>query len=167
MEDKVTQADLAAGYSLAAWLPGAFVSGSAILDLDTAKDVDVVVPASSWSPSAAFLQSYGLESYEPLEDAAYAADVTANEIVALYRGRNKINVIVVSDLYYPAYKAGELEYLRNPQLYVNSKPVREALHKDMKAEIRSMLDGSWQEKHRTPVAVTGPHGMPVFWGFGA
>ncbi len=167
MTTKVSIEDFWTAKCLAGMLPGAFVSGSAILDLSKANDVDIVVAASNWDVSSPLVTQFGLLRYTPEDLQEYSQDVKDSEIVHLYRGNHNINLIIVSDLYYPAYKAGELEYLRNPHLYRDSKSAREVLHKDMKAVIRSMLDGSWQEDRRPPNVWRTIHGLPIHAGFSA
>lgn len=106
---------------LFATLHNGIVSGSYIIDPETANDVDVFIP-ECYKPAKTTLDRYHFVQYDPLEGSAeYDQAKFYDEIKELYRGDAKINLIIVNDFFWPAYCDAHRELLINKDKYTQRK----------------------------------------------
>lgn len=118
---------------------GSFIAGSALIDYDNAKDVDVVVSHGVWlSCMNQVIQMYGLvvETKEDGEDKYEEV----SELVYTYRTQNGlINLLVVDDKFYAAYRAAAYQMISRPS-YFKTRERRIWLHQKLKNRIRIWFD---------------------------
>lgn len=119
---------------------GGILSGSAIVNLDTAKDLDVFVPEYKFTVEVLHkVEAGGFQEYFPhKDDWAYEEAYEAGEIVHLYRGPHKINLVIVSSDMWVAYKAAHRFLCASPDTYT-AKVSRQNLFIGQKNILHSML----------------------------
>lgn len=130
-------------------LEGAFVTGSYLVDKDKANDIDVVVSFTAWKLHyAQTFQPYDGEYRDVAgvifkrqdgEDAQEYADEENEmyELCAHYRGGG-LNILVIRDLYLPAYKAAAYALEASPKYY-GDREARVKIHQHFKGLIRKLL----------------------------
>ena len=140
---------------------GAFISGSWLIynrgfHLDKPPgDIDVVCSQSALHSEA--LQSVaaiGLVKSETEHDAKYNTDEGDDyELVANYRFNN-VNLIVVADKFFAAYKAARDILEEKPALF-STREQRVNLHHRLKAHVREMFgEYAWMKFCQSPVPLS-------------
>lgn len=129
-----------------ALLTGGLLSGSYLVDPETARDVDVFIPEYNWQGKCdPHIVAYELEGYDPLEGTSeYAQANEFGELSCLYRTDYGLNVIIVSANMWPAYLSAHRELAANPQEYT-SKRKRANLFIRQKNIIHTMLGNQVRE----------------------
>lgn len=131
----------------------AFISGSYLTNPDEANDIDVVVSDSAFQLNRAAVSdaNFVREAQEKEEQYQEGTD-DMYELVSCWR-KNGVNLIVVNDLFYPAYKAAQRIMSERPELF-NSRSKRVALHHRLKAHVREMFgEAAWTKFSQSPVPV--------------
>lgn len=130
-------------------LEGAFVTGSYLVDKGKANDIDIVVSKTAWKLH--YVEHYGSDPDEyrdvagiifkkqEEEDSSEYADEENEmyELCAHYRGGG-LNILVIRDLYLPAYKAAAYALEASPKYY-GDRESRVKIHQHFKGLIRKLL----------------------------
>lgn len=127
--------------SLASRLIGltpAFMSGSYLTNPETANDIDIVISETEyWDHESHFL---GFRHYDKLDGDQYRE---VHELAwTSYAGR--VNLLVVKDLFLPAYQRAAFEMTQYPHRFQTRKE-RIKLHQQLKNVIRSQHDMELRE----------------------
>lgn len=119
-------------------LTPAFIGGSYLTNPDTANDIDVVISETDyWKYESHFL---GFRHYDKLDGEQYRE---VHEIAWVAYARN-VNLLVVKDLFLPAYKQAAFEMQMQTQHY-QTREQRIKLHQQLKNVIRSQNDMELRE----------------------
>jgi hypothetical protein len=149
----------------------ALLGGSAIVDYDKANDVDICVPAAkdedNWHLLGFRRICEGDDKYPEIDH---------ERLLAVYekepeegKHKKKINVIIVGDMYWPAYVASITAMIYRPDLY-DTREKRIELHKGWCQVIRCMLrtgakgfGPSYMQMHKEEPCDVHPDSLPVHW----
>lgn len=130
-------------------LPGAFVTGSYLVNKRKANDIDVVVSDTGFRLYVATHDALNLDGtfdisgvdfvpQESEEDDHYAdADNDMYELHSHLRA-GSINVLIIRDFFVPAYRAASYYLENNPKAF-EERDARVEIHQKMKSVIRAML----------------------------
>lgn len=151
----ITQADKDAIVGVVDAFDGAFISGSYLVDKAKANDIDVVVPLLAWRLWVSENESYGtvggvkFELQESESEDHYAdEDNEMHELHSHWRGGG-INLLIVRDMFIPAYKAASYRLQASPKAY-DTREKRVEVHQRMKQVIRDMLESATMDGDEIP-----------------
>lgn len=116
------------------------VGGSWVIDPETAKDIDIFIPewvADNKEIPACFVKQTNENGN--VSELEYETDFA---ICGHYRF-GMINLVVVTNMYWPAYISAIAEMQRHPDKY-RDRPARVAMHAAMRDTVTKMVqDGKW------------------------
>jgi hypothetical protein len=136
-------------------IKGAFIGGSWLTSQGIANDIDVVCSDSQFPQSAHYDWFKAFTKDVSEQSAKYNTDDADEdyELVANYR-KDNVNLIVVADKFYPAYKAARDAMIDNPERF-KTRELRVWLHTTFKNHIRKMWqDELWMKSYPSPVPVS-------------
>lgn len=114
--------------------------GSYTVTPDTANDVDLVVPEHTWNMYAqTAVKKLKLYQYNPVEgDPEYEDAMVFDEIRALYRNTDGLNVVVCNPYMWPAYVKATRIVNEHKEQY-STREARVSLYIECKNAIHEML----------------------------
>lgn len=133
-------------------LHGAFVTGSFLVSPSKANDIDIVVSEAAWLWYCDMNSNYGYETQhvgnhvftkqevENESDNYGRSDDEMFELVSHWRHAG-VNIIVIRDVYYAAYKAASYLLESMPRKYA-TREERVDAHQRCKKVIRDLLSNS-------------------------
>lgn len=148
----LTKVDHARAREVVDALHGAFITGSYLVNRETANDIDIVVPHGGWlharavgvgdtyhEQEALYVAGARFVKQEPEgeSDNYTSSEDGMYELVEHWRNGG-LNILVIRENFIPAYKAAAYYIESNPRAF-QTREQRVEIHQRMKGEIREML----------------------------